>query len=75
MPLASAPSLNADDEVALGNDFEFQTLSNTPFETTVDILLPDLDVEVRFLFGEVEWVDATIEVRVLRECQSVGQQD
>jgi hypothetical protein len=62
---ATPPSLNADDIVALVDDTKFDSVGETPLEAAVDVFLPDLDVEVGLLLGEVEGVDATVEVGVL----------
>lgn len=61
----TAPALDTDDVVALVNNAELDTVGNTPLETAVDVLLPDLDVEVRLLLREEEWIDATIQVGIL----------
>lgn len=61
----TSPSLNADDGVALADDFELESVAETPLESAVDVFLPDLDVEVGFLLREVEGVDAAVEVGVL----------
>jgi hypothetical protein len=63
--LASPPTLDADNVVALVDDTELKTVRDTPLETTVNILLPDLDVEVGLLLGEEEGPNTTVEVRVL----------
>lgn len=62
---SSAPALDADNRVTGSNDLELETLVDAPLQTTIDVFLPDLDVEVWFLFGEIEWVDAAVEVGVL----------
>jgi hypothetical protein len=64
--LTTAPTLDADDAVATADDAELDTMGDTPFETAVHILLPDLDVEVRLLLGEVEGVHATVQVGIPR---------
>jgi len=61
----AAPALDADDVVALVDDTELETVVDTPLEAAVNVLLPDLDVEVRLLLGEGEGPDATVQVRVL----------
>lgn len=64
--LATAPALDTDDVVALVDDAELETVVDTPLETAVNILLPDLDVEVGLLLGEEEGPDTTVQVGVLR---------
>ena len=63
----AAPALNTDDVVALVDNTELETVVDTPLEAAVDILLPDLDVEVGLLLGEVEGPDTTVQVGVLRK--------
>jgi hypothetical protein len=63
----ATPSLNTDDGVALVDDAELETVVDTPLEAAVNILLPDLDVEVRLVLGEVEGPDTTVQVGVLEE--------
>lgn len=65
MAHAAAPTLDADNGITRSDDLESEAMINTPLETLVDILLPDLDVEVGLLLGEVERVDATIKVGIL----------
>lgn len=65
--LAAAPALHTDDVVALVDDTELETVRDTPLETTVDILLPNLDIEVGLPLGEEEGPDATVQVRILRQ--------
>lgn len=65
MAHTAAPALDADDVVALVDDTELETVVDTPLEAAVNVLLPDLDVEVRLLLGEGEGPDATVQVRVL----------
>jgi hypothetical protein len=62
----ATPSLNTDDGVALVDDAELETVVDTPLEAAVDILLPDLDVEVGLALGEVEGPDTAVQVGVLR---------
>ena len=61
----AAPSLDTDDVVTLVDDAELEGVVDTPLETAVNILLPDLDVEVGLLLGEEEGPDTTVQVRVL----------
>lgn len=69
MAHSAAPSLDADNVVALVDDAQLEAVGDTPLEATVDILLPDLDVEVGLLLGEGEGPDATVQVGVLIFCQ------
>lgn len=62
----TAPALDTDDGVALVDHTELETVVDTPLEATVDILLPDLDVEVGLLLGEVEGPHTTVQVGVLQ---------
>lgn len=65
MTLAATPSLNADDHVAFAQHTEVDGLFDTPFQTTVDILLPVCLVEVGLLTRKQEWIDSTIQMRIL----------
>ena len=69
MAHSAAPALDADNVVALVDDAQLETVGDTPLEATVDILLPDLDVEVRLLLGESEGPDTTVQVGILMFCQ------
>ena len=66
MAHTATPALDADNVVALGDDTELQTVRDGPLETTVDVLLPDLDVEVGLVLGEEEGPDTTVKVGILR---------
>jgi hypothetical protein len=63
----AAPSLDTDDGVALVHDAELETVVDGPLETAVNILLPDLDVEVGLGLGEVEGPDTAVQVGVLED--------
>ena len=65
MALTSTPSLNTDDGVTLREDSQLDTLADAPFQTSIDVLLPVLLVEVWLFLGEEEGVDTTVQVRVL----------
>ena len=65
MAHASAPTLNADNRVTRSDDLELEAMLDTPLEALVDILLPDVDVEVGLFLREEEGIDATIKVGVL----------
>lgn len=67
MALASAPTLDTDNVVSLVDDTELDTVGDSPLETAVNVLLPDLDVEVGLVLGEEEGPDTTVEVRILRQ--------
>jgi hypothetical protein len=60
----TAPSLNTDDAGTLLDNTKLDTVVDTPLQTTVDIFLPDLDVEVGLALGEVEGVDTAVQVRI-----------
>ena len=70
--LAAAPALDANNVVALVDDAELEAVRDTPLETAVDILLPDLHVEVRLLLGEQEGPDTPVQVRVPRGARVTG---
>lgn len=61
----TTPSLDADDGVTLVDDAKLETVVDTPLEAAVDILLPDLDVEVRLVLGEVERPHTAVQVGIL----------
>ncbi len=65
MAHSSSPSLNTDHRIALAEDTELDRIHDTPFQTTVNVLLPWLRIEVWLLFWEVEWINTTVEMRVL----------
>jgi hypothetical protein len=60
------PALNTDDRVAFGEDVQLDAFLDTPLEAVVHILLPVGLVEVRLALWEQEWIDAAVEVGVLR---------
>ena len=62
---ASAPALNTNDQVALGEDPQFDGLGYAPLETLVHVLLPIRILEVRFRLREKERVDSTVKVGIL----------
>lgn len=68
MTLPTAPSLNTDHIVAFGQDAELDGLGDSPLETSVDVLLPIVLVEVGLGLFEEERIDAAIEVRILPDC-------
>lgn len=70
MALASAPTLDTDNVVSLVDDTELDTVGDSPLEAAVNVLLPDLDVEVGLVLGEEEGPDATVKVRILQTDQS-----
>lgn len=65
MAHAAAPALDADDVVALVDDAELEAVGDGPLETAVNVLLPDLDVEVGLPLGEEERPDTAVKVRIL----------
>lgn len=65
MPLATSPSLYADDHLALFQDAEVDGLLDTPLQATIDILLPVGFTEVGLLLGKKEWIDTAVQVRIL----------
>lgn len=60
----TAPSLNTDNAGTLLDYTKLDTVVDTPLQTTVDIFLPDLDIEVGLIFGEVEGVDTAVQVGI-----------
>ena len=70
MAHTATPALDADDGVALADDAQLQTVVDGPLQATVNILLPDLDVEVGLLLGEVEGPHAAVQVRILQSLVS-----
>ena len=65
MAHASPPALHTDDRIALAEHTELDGVHDTPLQAAVNVLLPWLCLEVGLLFGEIEWVDAAVQVRVL----------
>jgi hypothetical protein len=61
---ATTPALNTDNAVALLDNTKFDTVVDTPLETSVNVFLPDLDIEVGLCLGEIEGIDAPIQVRI-----------
>jgi len=60
----TTPALDTDNGVALVDDAELETVVDGPLEAAVDVLLPDLDVEVGLLLGEVEGPHAAVQVGI-----------
>lgn len=65
VPHASPPALYTDDWIALAKHTKLDRVHDTPLEAAVNILLPWLGLEVWLLFGEIEWVNAAVQVRIL----------
>ena len=65
MAHTATPSLDTDDRVTLVDDSELETVVDTPLEATVDVFLPDLDVEIRLGLREVERPHTAVQVGVL----------
>jgi hypothetical protein len=63
--LASTPTLHTNHSLAPVDDAELDTVGDTPLQTTVNVLLPDLDVEVGLLLGEQERIHSPVEVGIL----------
>ena len=61
----SSPALYTHNRLTMSENTEVHSILDTPLDTLVNILLPILCVEIGLLFGEVEGVDAAVEVRVL----------
>lgn len=62
MALAPSPALNANYEVALGQDAQFDSLRYAPFETLVHVLLPIGVLEIGLRFREQEGIDSAVKV-------------
>ena len=67
MALAATPALNTDNVVTFAQHTQLDGLKDTPSETTIDVFLPVRLVKVGLLLWEIEWVDTTVEVRILPE--------
>lgn len=65
MTLPTAPPLYTDHQVASIQDAEFDSLRDTPYQTSINILLPVGVFEVRFRFRIEERIDTAVQVRVL----------
>lgn len=75
MAHATLPALDADDVVATGKDTELDGVLDTELESAVNILLPDLDGEVRLGLGEDEGIDTTVKVGVAGSLGVAGDHD
>jgi hypothetical protein len=74
---ASSPALYTDDRGSLLQHAKLDGVHDTPLQTTVNILLPRLRIEVGLLLGEVEGVYAAVQMRVLdmlarKNCRNAG---
>jgi hypothetical protein len=65
MAHSSSPALHANDWITLAENTELDCVHDSPLQTAVNILLPWLCLEVGLRLGEVEWVNAAVQVRVL----------
>ena len=65
MAHASFPSLNTDNNIAFAQDIQLDGFRDTPFDTLVDIVLPDGLGEIRLLLGKEEGVDASVKMGIL----------
>lgn len=61
---ATLPALDNDHSIVGGQDTEVQCLGDTPLDTPVDVLLPVDLGEVGLVLGEVEGINATVQVGV-----------
>ena len=66
MTHATAPSLYADDRIPALKYTEVDAVADAPFQASIDVFLPWLLAKVWLWLAEEEWVDATIEVRILK---------
>ena len=66
MTHSSSPALHTDHGIALVENTELDGVHDAPLQTTVNVLLPWLGVEVWLLLGEIEGVYAAIQMGVLR---------
>lgn len=71
MAFTAAPALNTNNQVALGEDPQFDGLRYAPLETLVHVLLPIRILEVRLRLREKERVDSTVKVRILIHVSAV----
>lgn len=65
MTHSTAPTLHTNHRVTVVNDAELDTVLDTPLKTVIHVLLPVLTIEIGLRLGEEEWIDATVQVRVL----------
>lgn len=63
--LATTPSLDTDDLVILPQNTKLHGILDAPYETTINILLPILFVEIGLLLRIEEWIDTAVEMRIL----------
>lgn len=75
MTHSATPALDANDVVALVDDTELETMVDTPLEAAVNVLLPDLDIEVRLGFGEGEGPDTAVQVGIPRSSGVAGDHE
>lgn len=66
--LSTSPTLHCNDAVAFGQDSQFDRLGDTPFQASVNVLLPIHTVEVWLGLREVEGIHTPIEMGVSRGC-------
>jgi hypothetical protein len=52
--------LHAHYRITFGDDFEFEALGDTPFQTSIDVFLPDTNVEVWYWLGKEEGIDTAV---------------
>ncbi len=64
MSLAAAPALDTDNAVAFGEHAKLDGLADTPLQAFVDVFLPISVGEVRFRFGEHEWIDTAVKMSI-----------
>ena len=65
MAHTTAPTLDTDNVVALINDTQLNTVRDTPLQTSVNIFLPALKVEVGLSLSEIEGPYTAVKVRIL----------
>ena len=66
MTHATTPALHADDRIATLEYTKVDAVADAPLQAAIDIFLPGLLAKVWFWFAKEEWVDAAIEMGVLR---------
>lgn len=59
---SSPPALYANNWISLAENTELDGVHDSPLQTAVNILLPWLRLEIGLLLGEVEWVNAAVQV-------------
>lgn len=59
---ASPPTLHANNGITLAEHSELDGVHDAPLQPAVNVLLPWLRLEVWLRLGEIEWVNAAVQV-------------